>query len=466
MKILFSFTLLLSAFIVFSQFPIGSRTVTYNDPTRSGGTGSGAGPGRQIECAVYYPATSAGNNTPVANGAFPVVVFGHGFAMQWSAYQNIWEQLTPKGYILIFPKTEAGILPAPSHNDFGLDLVVACNRIVSDNDNQNSPFYQKVENKLAIMGHSMGGGATMLAAENNSNIKTIIGLAPAETNPSAIAVTSNIVVPALVLSGSADGVTPPTEHHQPIYNGISAPCKYFVSITGGAHCYFANSNAACDFGESTSSTGITITRAAQQAHMNSLITPWLNFYLKGDCAGFNQFLNASNAPGLVNNNSCNYVPITFEASTTDASPGQSNGSAFVSWMGGAFPVDFTWFNGSTNPEINNLAPGTYNFTITDAYCTLNASVTINDGTSGISQEETLRLQLSPNPTSNALHIELPNDSFWQLTLSDASGRVLAQKNTLNQQNVVWDLSHFDSGVFFLTIRNYSGQAYFERIIKN
>jgi hypothetical protein len=89
----------------------------------------------------------------------------------------------------------------------------------------------------------------MLAASNNSNIAGIVGLAPAETNPTAIGVCGNISVPALIFSGSSDGVTPPAEHHIPIYQGIASTCKPFVSITGGAHYYFANSNFNCDFGK-------------------------------------------------------------------------------------------------------------------------------------------------------------------------------------------------------------------------
>jgi len=54
-----------------AQTSIGHTTFTFNDPTRTGGVGSGGGPGRQIQTEVYYPATSAGTSTPVASGEFP-----------------------------------------------------------------------------------------------------------------------------------------------------------------------------------------------------------------------------------------------------------------------------------------------------------------------------------------------------------------------------------------------------------
>ena len=109
-------------FSVFGQFPIGSTTITFNDPARSGGFGSGGGAGRQIQTEIYYPAIAAGTNATVATGVFPVITFGHGFAMSWDAYQNIWEHYVPLGYIVVFPRTEGSIFPSPSHGDFGLDL--------------------------------------------------------------------------------------------------------------------------------------------------------------------------------------------------------------------------------------------------------------------------------------------------------------------------------------------------------
>jgi dienelactone hydrolase len=296
----------LAPFWAFSQFQIGHTTVTFNDPTRNGGFGSGGGPGRQIQTEVYYPTYTAGENTPVATFPdFPVIVFGHGFAMGWDAYQNIWEHLVPQGYIMAFVRTEGGLIPAPSHGDFGQDLALVSTKMLALDAASGSLFNGKIKQKSVIMGHSMGGGATMLAAANNANISGIVGLAPAETNPSAIGVCANISVPALIFSGSSDGVTPPAEHHLPIYQGIGSTCKSFVSITGGAHCYFANSNFNCDFGESTSSQGISITRAEQHQKTFAILDPWLQYVLGEDCFALNAFQSSLNTTtGTVNQTTC------------------------------------------------------------------------------------------------------------------------------------------------------------------
>ena len=305
MKVFGAF-LLFIPFFFFGQYQIGHTTLTFNDPTRNGGFGTGGGPGRQIQTEIYYPSYTAGENTPVATYPdFPVIVFGHGFAMGWDAYQNIWEHLVAQGYIMAFVRTEGSLIPAPSHADFGDDLALVATKMLALNGTAGSPFNGKVRQKVVIMGHSMGGGATMLAAENNTSIAGIVGLAPAETNPSAIGVCPDITVPALIFSGSNDGVTPPAQNHLPMYQGIASSCKSYVSITGGAHCYFANSNFNCDFGESTSSQGISITRAQQQQKTFAILDPWLQYILGEDCFALNEFQTSlTNTAGTVNQTTC------------------------------------------------------------------------------------------------------------------------------------------------------------------
>jgi pimeloyl-ACP methyl ester carboxylesterase len=300
-----------------AQFQIGHATVTFNDPTRSGGFGSGGGSGRQIQTEIYYPASIAGDNVSLASGDFPVIVFGHGFAMSWEAYTNIWEHYIPLGYIIAFPRTEGGLFPVPSHNDFALDLNIVEQRMLAENVSLPSLFYQKINGNTAIMGHSMGGGATILAAASNTSIETIIGLAPAETSPSAISAAVNVTVPALIFSGENDGVTPPVDHHIPIYNSLNSDCKSIVTILGGAHCYFANSNFNCDFGETTSSTGISISRIQQQNLTYSVLDLWLDYKLKNNASAGADFLAIMNSPtsGITTLTNCSGLSISENEST-------------------------------------------------------------------------------------------------------------------------------------------------------
>lgn len=269
-SIIFIFYMVLSYSQGYTQ-QVGHATITFVDSTRNN---------RQIVTEVYYPATSAGNNTPIAPGAFPLISFGHGFVMAWSAYQNFWDMLVLEGYIVVFPTTESGI--SPNHSEFGKDLKFLIAKIQASG--AGTAFTAaSVANTSAIMGHSMGGGSSFLAAENNSTITTMVTFAAANTNPSSITAAQQVSVPTLLFSGVNDCVTPPAQHQDIMYDSTTAAYKTQISITGGGHCYFANSNFSCTFGESTCAPSPTILREEQQDVTNDFLKLWLGYFLKNDC---------------------------------------------------------------------------------------------------------------------------------------------------------------------------------------
>ena len=451
-NVFFLFIGLLPSFII-GQFQIGHTTITFNDPTRNGGFGSGGGPGRQIQTEVYYPTYTAGENTAVATFPdFPVLVFGHGFAMGWDAYQNIWEHLVPQGYIMAFVRTEGSLIPAPSHGDFGQDLALVATKMLALNGTAGSLFQGKVKQKSVIMGHSMGGGATLLAASNNGSIAGVVGFAPAETTPSAIGVCSNITVPALIFSGSNDGVTPPGTNHIPMYQGIASTCKSFVSITGGAHCYFANSNFNCDFGESTSSQGISITRAQQQQRTFAILDPWLSYVLGENCFALNAFhYSLNNTPGTVNQTTC-------PASGTNATIFYDNmvtlwtttpGTAYQWYVNGqimqgetndtlVIPLDF---GGSFSVSV--FSP---NGCDTSAFITLQSQIEV--------------LPLAWNVTYSAaqqiIEIHVEKTHPVSIILLDIHGRELGNQLS-NQGTATFHCNHLNPGVYFVRVGNQSAK---------
>lgn len=262
-------------------FQIGHTTINFTDATRSN---------RAIAAEIYYPSDVAGDNVALTTStsvAFPVLCFGHGFVMTWDAYQNFWSFLVPNGYIMIFPKTEGSF--SPSHLDFGKDLSFLINQMNSLGNNSSSIFYNRISNMNAVMGHSMGGGASFLAAQLNSNIKTLVNFAPAETNPSAIAAAASITIPSLIFAGVNDCVTPPNTNQIPMYNGLVSSCKTLINVIGASHCQMANTNTLCSFGESTCTPTATITRSVQHAKIFSYLRPWLDYQLKGSCTQGNLF---------------------------------------------------------------------------------------------------------------------------------------------------------------------------------
>ncbi|MFM7769105.1 MAG: alpha/beta hydrolase family protein, partial [Bacteroidota bacterium] len=184
-----------SVFVSFSQ--IGNTSITFTDNSRNG---------RSIPCEIYYPATTTGTDVAASTGVFPVVAVGHGFVIGASSYELVATELVPQGFIVALVNTEGGF--APSHGDFGLDLSFVTHAIQAEGNNSSSILFGHVHpSKEAVLGHSMGGGASWLAAGVDSEIDAVVGLAPAETNPSAIAAAANVQCPVLLFSGSDDTVT-------------------------------------------------------------------------------------------------------------------------------------------------------------------------------------------------------------------------------------------------------------------
>lgn len=265
----------------FSQsFSIGHRQVNFVDPERNN---------RQVQTEIYYPSNVSGDNVPLAEDGtlFPVLVFGHGFVMEWGAYVNIWKAVVPEGYIIAFPRTETGI--SPDHLTFARDLAFVIRAIQEEGNTAGSPFFGRVDTASCVMGHSMGGGSSFLAIQYNPSITAIVNFAAAETNPSAIAAATLVNIPALIFAGSNDCITPPATNQERMFDSLGSACKALVSITGASHCQFAEQNALCSFGELTCSPAPAISRDEQHRLVDTLLIPWLEAHLKGNCNSSAQF---------------------------------------------------------------------------------------------------------------------------------------------------------------------------------
>ena len=450
-KIVYVLELIIISHQCFAQYQIGHTTITFNDPARTGGYGSGGGPGRQIQTEIYYPANVAGEDVAVTATYHPVVICGHGFAMSWDAYENVWETLVPLGYILAFPRTEGSLFPSPSHEEFAIDLLVVEEKLIALNSESSSIFYNHIHNRSAIIGHSMGGGCTILAgADGSPTLKTIVGFAPAETSPSAIADASAVTVPALIFSGSSDGVTPPVDHHIPIYNALGSACKFFVSIDGGAHCYFANTNFNCDFGESTSSTGITVTREEQQEKTMSVLIPWLDFYLHENCDAYTAFEDSLNSvSGITTQQQCTYTPFDVTAVITGETLG-NDGSIDQTISGGIGTFTFDWSNGASSEDVSGIAGGTYSVYVSDGYCKKYVEYFVS---SLLESDENLikNMLIYPNPVHDILCVEV-EENFIQVEMISIDGRVLSIP-VLNQTTgmFVLDVSGLANGTYLLKL---------------
>lgn len=454
------FFMFLGSFVFSQTYQTGHTTITFNDPARSGGFGSGGGSGRQIQCEVYYPSTTAGNDVQIANGQFPFIVFGHGFVMTWDAYQNFIDHYVPLGYVLVFPRTEGGF--SPVHQDFALDLLVAGTKMEALASDGSSFFYQAWNGRKAVMGHSMGGGSSFLAAaQNTADFDILVGFAPAETTPSAVNVSSDISIPVLVFSGSEDAVTAPATNHELMYDSVSIGCKHFISITGGGHCYFANSSTTCDFGESASGGNVSITRAVQHDITFDVLDPYLKFYLMNDCPSWPLFVAQRDTDSRIQSqNSCSYsLPSNPTITPNGSVLSIGSTSLTISWF-----LNGVEIVGEQNQTIDTqqYGDGTYEVRVSDfSGCYGSASEVVTNSTSGLKEDFELVFTIYPNPAKGITTIQTNTSESTSFELVDPGGRLIRQFEI--QLKADLSLEDLQSGSYFIRMK---GSNHMQRIIKN
>lgn len=282
-------------------FPVGHMSINFKDASRTGGyVISGGvnipGSGRDVGTEVYYPATVAGDNNPLASGQFPVVIIGHGFVMTWDSYDNIYNQLASKGYIVLLPRTEGGF--SPSHAEFGNDLKFLANAAQSLNSittpSSLTTFNGKVLAPTAIGGHSMGGGSSFLASASNPSITCLFNFAAATTSPSSITSASLVTVPALIISGAIDCVADTTVQNSH-YSALSSPNKFHVILRDLTHCDFGDgANFNCLFGQNLSGCSNVVSNSTAFPMYMNYVQNFLDNQLKNDCGAGQRFMDSVN----------------------------------------------------------------------------------------------------------------------------------------------------------------------------
>ena len=96
-------------------------------------------------------------------------------------------------------------------------------------------------NRLAVIGHSMGGGGALSAAASRPSLKAAIGLAP--FYPSGNGSLSGIRVPTLIQGGQNDGTVTPS-YLDGLYPTLTTTTPgAYLQMTGADHLFWTKANA-------------------------------------------------------------------------------------------------------------------------------------------------------------------------------------------------------------------------------
>lgn len=177
---------------------------------------------------LYFPANKGDD--------FGGVVVSPGFYEQQENMQWWGNHLASHGYAVLTIDTNA-LTDDPSMRADALMAGVELLR--AENTRMGSTLRGKIlTDRMAVMGHSMGGGGTLLAAnEHSDELKAIIPFTPWQPNADF----SSVSVPTLLIAGEIDRIAPNAEHSRPHYESLADDLtKMYLEVKGGNH-FIANS---------------------------------------------------------------------------------------------------------------------------------------------------------------------------------------------------------------------------------
>lgn len=349
--------------LIAQPYNIGYSDLTYIDPARAN---------RSIPVRVYYPSTGTGVNAPLASGEFPVVVYGHGFQINYLDYTWLSNSMVPDGFIFVFPNTETSF--SPNHTTFGLDLSFLCSKMIAEGSNSSSIFYNHINARTAIMGHSMGAKAAVIgAAQGNADITALCNMAAAEGSTgtgSMLSSAASVDIPSLIIGGSEDCVAPVADNAIPLYNNLSASYKGYYEIIGASHCNFVNSGggSACFLGEGFTCLGWGpfLSNADQHTRTSEIVIPWLKYWLMEDCNEWtNYHTELISDSGHTHQESGSLAPVSASISST-ATSFCANTSATLTATITGIGCGGEWYNNSNPTGVQDInytvnASGSYTY---------------------------------------------------------------------------------------------------------
>lgn len=164
---------------------------------------------------IYYPTSTA-----QTYGGIAVVP---GFLSDRSFVAWYGPRLASHGFVVITFNTQSRF---NSSTQRATQLLAALSYLV-----RASPVRDRVDaRRLAVMGHSAGGGGALEAAQRQPSLRATIALEPAHTRlrfPSP--------TPAFVLGGEDDVIAPVATYAEPMYEGLISTEKAYLELEDADH---------------------------------------------------------------------------------------------------------------------------------------------------------------------------------------------------------------------------------------
>lgn len=183
-----------SAILEASRGPFATASQTVSSLSVSGFGGG----------VIYYP-------TSTSEGTFGAIAISPGYTATWSSLSWLGPRIASHGFVVIGIETNS-IFDQPDSR--GRQLLAALDYLVG----QSSVRGRIDASRLAVAGHSMGGGGSLEAAVSRPSLQAAVPLAPWNLDKTW----GDVRVPTLIVGGETDSIAPVWSHSEPFYESIPA----------------------------------------------------------------------------------------------------------------------------------------------------------------------------------------------------------------------------------------------------
>ncbi|MBI5258646.1 MAG: alpha/beta hydrolase [Burkholderiales bacterium] len=167
---------------------------------------------------IYYPSTS---------GQYGLIAISPGFTATESSVAWIGRKLASHGFVAIVINTNT-TLDQPASRARQLRAALDHARLRAS-----STVRSRIDaSRQAVAGHSMGGGGSLIAAEDDPTLKASFPLTPWNTTTSF----TNVRVPTMIFGADGDTIAAVAAHARPFYASIpSSTKKAYAELNGATH---------------------------------------------------------------------------------------------------------------------------------------------------------------------------------------------------------------------------------------
>nr|WP_246437798.1 alpha/beta hydrolase [Lipingzhangella halophila] len=173
---------------------------------------------------IYYPEDTS-------EGDFGAVALAPGYTASSTSYSSLAERIASHGFVVLAFDTNTRY---DQPNSRGRQMESALEYLTEDSD-----VTDRIDtDRQAVSGHSMGGGGTLAAADDNPDLQAAVPLTPWHTQKSW----SGMQVPTMIIGAENDSIASVRSHSIRFYESLPGSLeKGYAEVDGASH-FAPNSN--------------------------------------------------------------------------------------------------------------------------------------------------------------------------------------------------------------------------------